>query len=202
MSRKRQQQQSDEMRGRILSIARRILAEEGPDALSVRRIAGEMEYSAASLYHYFKDKDSILHCLLMEGYQRILASIRKPERGLPADETIKASMKYYITGVLEWPAEYRALMLSSKPEILSVTAVLGEDVCEIRESFRMFASAIEEGIASGIFAPCDPVLTAQALWCSMFGLATRLIIEGAVSDERQDALINRQIELLVKGIML
>jgi len=56
MSRKRQQQHSEEVRNRILDIARRIVTDEGVEALSVRRITKEMDYSAGIVYHYFESK--------------------------------------------------------------------------------------------------------------------------------------------------
>lgn len=200
MSRARQRQQSDEMRGRILGIARRIMSEEGPEALSIRRITKEMDYSAAIVYHYFESKEEILHCLLMDGYKKILASIRPSKAVLPPDEALRASMRSFIMGVLEWPSEYLAAMLSKKPEVLAVTSVLDADVCEKREAFRRLAAAIEDGISGDIFAPCDPVITAQALWCALFGLAARLIIENAPPDERRQRLIDRQIDILMKGL--
>lgn len=203
MSRERQKQQSEEMRRRILDISKQILAEEGAEALSIRRITREMDYSGAIVYHYFESKEEILHCLLVEGYQKILASIQPlEEEGLPAGERIRRSIVSYISGVLAWPAEYRSVMFSSKPDVLAATSVLDEDVCEKRAAFRWLVSTIETGVAEGIFAPCDARLTAQALWCSMFGLVMRLIIEAPVPEKQQAALIDRQIDLMMKGLFI
>jgi len=56
MSRKRQQQQAEEIRSRILEIARRIISEEGLEALSIRRITNEMGYSSGSITTILKVK--------------------------------------------------------------------------------------------------------------------------------------------------
>jgi AcrR family transcriptional regulator len=45
---------------KTLEAALRIIDEEGLDALSVRRLALEVDVNAASLYHHFRNKDEIL----------------------------------------------------------------------------------------------------------------------------------------------
>ena len=200
MSRTRQQKQSEEVLEKILRAARHILEEEGPDALSIRRITREIDYSAAIVYHYFRDKDDLLHHLLMEAYGRILEAIRHPQEGMPPAEALRASFRGYVDGALRWPREYRAVMLSAKPGVLAVTSVLDADVREKRPAFRQLIATIEAGVADGSFAPCDPILTAQAVWCTMFGLVTRLILEDRAEDSRCSALIDRQIDLILKGL--
>lgn len=202
MSRKRQQQQSEEVRGRILAIAKRILSEEGEGALSIRRITNEMDYSAGIVYHYFDSKEDILACILKEGYMRILASVQPTDASMPPDEAIRAAFMGYIDSGLRHAAEYRALMFSSSAQILDFTSVLEEGVCERRPAFNGLIAALKTGIASGLFAPCDVNLTAQSLWSAMFGLLARLIIERNVSPEQQSKLKERQIDILLKGLKI
>jgi AcrR family transcriptional regulator len=47
-------------RAEILTKALRIIDTEGVDALSMRRLAGELGVEAMSLYHHFENKDAIL----------------------------------------------------------------------------------------------------------------------------------------------
>lgn len=202
MSRKRQHQQSEEVRNRILDIARRIISEEGTEALSIRRITKEMDYSAGIIYHYFKDKDQILSFVLKEGYRRILESVKPPSSELPPDEAIRASFTEYIKNAMKWSAEYKSIMLSSSPQILDFTSVLGEGIYEKRPALMGLVKALDAGILMGLFAPCDTQLTAQSLWSAVFGLLIRLIIEHDVSPEQQSKLIKCQIDILLKGLSL
>jgi len=200
MSRKRQQQQAEEIRSRILEIARRIISEEGLEALSIRRITNEMGYSSGSIYHYFKSKDDILLCILNEGYQRIIKAVESVDPNLPPDEIIRSSMKGYISNCLRWSSLYKAMMFSSSPQVLEITAVLEAGICEKRPALGGLIQALEAGISEGIIKPCDVELTAQVLWSSMFGLLSRLIIEQNISPEHMDKLMNRQIDILLKGL--
>lgn len=63
----------------IIGAAQRLLAEEGPENLSMRRLAKELASTPMALYHHVRDKDDLL-LLLLEEYAR---SISRPE--LPDD---------------------------------------------------------------------------------------------------------------------
>ncbi len=202
MSRTRQQLQSENVRNRILDIARRIISEEGAEALSIRRITKEMDYSAGIVYHYFESKEQILLCVLQEGYKKILSALKPPSNDLLPDEAFRISFLSYMESMMTWSAEYKALMLSSSPQILDFTSVLSEGQCEKNPALKMMVETLEEGIQQGIFAPCDTQLTAQVLWSASFGLLIRLIIENNVSHEQQTKLMERQIDFLLKGLRI
>ncbi|MFJ9818079.1 TetR/AcrR family transcriptional regulator [Streptomyces sp. NPDC101151] len=63
----------------IISAAQRLLAAEGADGLSMRRLAKELASTPMALYHHVRDKDELL-LLLLEEHAR---SIPRPE--LPKD---------------------------------------------------------------------------------------------------------------------
>jgi len=200
MSRTRQQKQSEEVRNRILDIARRTVSEQGVESLSVRGIAKEMDYSVGIIYHYFESKEQIAMCVLQESYNKMLTAIMPSDDSLPADETICASLMRYMEATFALQSEYKSVMLSSAPQILDFTSVLGEGSCEKRPAIMMLVSGLERGISEGLFAPCDAQLTAQAVWSAVFGLTIRLMVERDVSEEQRGRLIKRQIDLLLKGL--
>lgn len=188
------------MRGQILATARRILSEEGVEALSIRRITKDMNYSVGIVYHYFENKEQILACVLREGYQRILSALKPPGDDLSPEEALRASFEEYIEAMLGWSSEYLALMTSASPQILAFTSVLGEGMCEARPALALLSRTLETGISQGRFAPCDPQLTAQALWSAAFGLLMRLAVEKDVSPEQRAKLMRRQMDIILKGL--
>jgi AcrR family transcriptional regulator len=58
-------------RGSILSAARDLARREGWDAVTMRRLAGEIEYSANFAYRYFTGRDDILLALVRDGFARL-----------------------------------------------------------------------------------------------------------------------------------
>jgi len=72
MSRK---QQHTEKRQRILSAAARLVDRDGPDALSLREVARESDYSPAGLYAYFTGRDGILAALAQRHAESLAATL-------------------------------------------------------------------------------------------------------------------------------
>ncbi|MBD0354009.1 MAG: helix-turn-helix transcriptional regulator, partial [Rubrobacteraceae bacterium] len=64
----RRERQRRELRSSILSAAREIASEEGWGAVTIRKIAGRIEYSPPMLYGYFDSKEDILLELVRMGY--------------------------------------------------------------------------------------------------------------------------------------
>jgi len=200
MSRERQKRQSEEVRTRILETAKRIVSEEGVDALSIRRLTKEMEYSTGIVYHYFDNKDQILDCVMQDSYQNILRSVQAPDQHLKPDESLRITISRFIEGVLHEPEAYKMIMLNTSPQVLGFTSVLGEGCVEKRSALMALASTLEIGISDGLFAPCDTHITAQVIWSSVFGLLMRLIIERDITPQQRSRLINRLIDFILKGL--
>jgi AcrR family transcriptional regulator len=74
-------------RERIVTTALRILDEDGLVALSMRRIASELDTGVMSLYWYFENKDHLLALLVDE----VFASVEPPR----ADGEWKAELRRY-----------------------------------------------------------------------------------------------------------
>ena len=73
----RRERQKRELRGGILSAAREIASEEGWGAVTIRKIAGRIEYSPPMLYGYFDSKEDILLELVRMGYAGQLEAIER-----------------------------------------------------------------------------------------------------------------------------
>jgi AcrR family transcriptional regulator len=58
-----------DMRDRILKSAHRIFVDKGFDDVSIRNIADDIEYSPATIYLYFKDKNEIFYALHTEAFK-------------------------------------------------------------------------------------------------------------------------------------
>jgi len=81
----------EETRANILNVALQIVKKEGWPALSMRKIADGIEYTAPIIYEYFSNKEAILLELTKQGYdilfqdiQNAKAKHRSPEHQLEA----------------------------------------------------------------------------------------------------------------------
>lgn len=73
----RKQRLKEEVRCRILDASWQIVQEEGWHALSMRKIADAIEYTAPIIYGYFENKDAILKEFTQRGYQILSKSVRE-----------------------------------------------------------------------------------------------------------------------------
>lgn len=60
----------------IKQVTRRILVEQGPDAVSLRAIAGEMGMTAPALYRYFGSRDELIKHVCADIFAELAAAIR------------------------------------------------------------------------------------------------------------------------------
>jgi len=71
----RRQRQREELRGSILAAAREIASTEGWRAVTIRKIAGLIEYSPPVIYEHFDSKEDLLLELMRMGYAAQLEAI-------------------------------------------------------------------------------------------------------------------------------
>ena len=70
-ARQRRERERAAARESILSAARELARREGWDAVTMRRLAEEIEYSANFAYRYFTGRDDILLALVRDGFVRL-----------------------------------------------------------------------------------------------------------------------------------
>ena len=85
-TRERRERERTALKQRILGAALEIATEEGWPAVTVRKVADRVEYTAPALYAHFESKDGILQELVREGFGKLLALLQAAY-GRTADPT-------------------------------------------------------------------------------------------------------------------
>lgn len=89
----------------IKAIALRHIAEGGPDAISLRAIAREMEMSGSAIYSYFATRDDLITTLINDLYSALLDQVEAARDKVPSDD---------IAGrILAWAHALRAWSLAN-----------------------------------------------------------------------------------------
>lgn len=196
----RKERERDEKRELILSAANGIIAEDGIDSLSIRKIASRIDYSPSIIYHYFKDKDDIIDQLMGKSYQKIVSVLSSALASTGSSEQrLREMSRNYINLALEMPDEYMTIMLGSSPRVLEHTSVLFKGASG-RQAVGMLCQCLRE-----LYKDIDDnliELTAQVIWTATFGLIIRLIIERDISDEQKNNLIEQHIKCIIDGIVM
>jgi len=198
----RRQFEKELIRKKIIDAASNILAEEGYENLSIRKIASRIEYSPGIIYHYFKDKAEIVAFVVEAGYRNILKNISEiPVDTENPDKTIVNGLKSYIELMLETPQQFRAILMNDIEDIQEKVNMLQEGVSKERKSLQGLCTLVELGIEKNRFRKMDIELTAQIIWTSTHGLLTRLILEKDITKQQKERLINHHFEILINGLL-
>ena len=187
-----------ELRRRILDTARHLLVQEGYKALSMRKIADAIGYSATSIYLYFDSKDALLHALIHEGMMALRdrlqdAAAQHPES--PA-QRLHALCDCFVEFGLENP-EYYEIMFQLRPERME--RYPPEKYRAARENLDFFARALDEGVDQGIFEVDDSRVSASTVWASLHGTVSLLLADRVDVHIDPDAFIETAIRQVLRG---
>lgn len=84
------------MHKEILHAALSIVREEGHRSLSLRKLAGNIEYSATVMYLYFENKEALLLDLAKLGYRKLNANMDRTGKNIADPKTrLKAMLTTY-----------------------------------------------------------------------------------------------------------
>jgi AcrR family transcriptional regulator len=195
----RRERERQEKRELILNAAKEIINSDGIESVTVRKIADKIEYTAPIIYHYFKDKDEIIDCIMREGYKNIIEaiSIMEDSDAEPANR-LETGLRNYINMALRKKEEYRNLLLNTSPNVLQHTSVLFEGAANERKAIGILCHCIEN-LWNEIDVDKSKIeLTAQIIWTSTFGLIIRLMIEDFITMDQKEKLINFHIDAVFK----
>lgn len=189
--------QIEKKKNDILDIAEKIIKNSSIEELSIRKIAKELNQAPGIIYHYFENKDAILNALVARGYQEILMVLNQK----CTSEDFETQFVFHITAYMKAMIAHKEvflLLLQSKSEKLQqATSILNAD-CTQRSSIKQLIERINQGIEKGIFQPIENVeVYAKLLWCSMYGLMNRIILENQ-SNKEIDFYLNEFIKMMLK----
>ncbi|MFF9568192.1 TetR family transcriptional regulator [Streptomyces sp. NPDC014685] len=133
----------------MVAITRRIIEEEGVNALSMRRVAKELGSTPMALYHYVRDKDELL-MLTLSG---TAAAFPRPE--LPEDPRERlVAVAAHMHGIL-----------ARLPWVLDVLALGG---LTDRNALWMVEEIVDSAIACGL-SPARAVRAYGTIWNYVYG---------------------------------
>lgn len=198
----RREAEKEAIRNKILDAAGRILAQDGYESLSIRKIANEIEYSPGIIYHYFKDKAEIIATVVDEGYGRILKKLSEVSVDVEnPDKSIENTLRAYIELMLETPEQFKAVMLNDMPGVADKVNMLDEGISKERKSIQGLCRIVALGMEKGKFREMDVELTSQIIWTSTHGLLSRLILEKNIPQRQKERLINHHFKILINGLL-
>lgn len=159
---------NDALRIRLLDTAGSLLTSEGPDALSLRRLAAAAGTSTSAVYALFGGKPGILRALFVEAFTRFGAHM---DTVTPSDDPladILALGRAYRASATADPHFYTVMFGSPVPGFEPAP----QDWAQAEATFTPLLDAVRRAVTAGLLIDADPGLIATALWANVHGLVS------------------------------
>jgi len=196
VSRRRREQQRDDLRRTILDAAAGLFLEHGYEALSMRQIAERIGYSATTIYRHYEDKDDLLFAIVQEGFLRFGTQLTKAAQrggGEPLAR-LQALGHAYVEFGLRNPVYYQLMFMQRFDFLFESRA---EEEAPMIDSFGVLQQAVEQAMGAGILRQGDPVTTSTVIWAVMHGITSLAIADAKRFTRRQ---VQRSTELAMQMI--
>lgn len=158
------------VRQAFIDVGQRLMSEEGPESVSMRRIAAEAGYSPGTIYQYFEDHRELLFAIRefdMNAATELIAQSAAGEKD-PAKRLRKlfvGSVQYWLAHLDHFDLLFSGPGVGRKPG--SVPFGQSESVAR---SLALYRGAVEEFLATLRKPPLDTVLATDILIATSHGV--------------------------------
>jgi AcrR family transcriptional regulator len=168
---------ADVLRRALLDTASRLLVAEGPQALTMRRVAAEAGCSTTVLYTTFGAKNGIAEALYREGFARFHRKLATVPDGDPLERLIALGHAYR-ENAIENPTYYGVMFGRAIPGFVPSE----EALLEAAPTLQTLIDQVQVCMDAGVLEPGDPQAVAEVLWAATHG-AVSLELAGFFGDE-------------------
>ncbi len=195
----RPKKHGQEVRDALLRAAEEIVAEGGPDALSVRTVALRAGTTTRAVYSIFGSKDGLLVALAVRAIHVLDEGLRKQrETDDPAADLVDLGVKMYRRFVLDHPSLFRLAFQRIVPEL-----PLGPEFFQTREeTFQRLGTKVQRLIDAGQMVDRTSREGAVEFNALCEGLANAELRGGAMAPRRQDEIWRRAFDSMVSGFAI
>ena len=172
----RRESDKQKMRDRILETAMKLFLKEGFERVTLRSIAQAIEYSPATIYLYFKDKNEILFALQTIGFEKLIKeqaavlSVKDPWKRL------RKHGKVYTAFALKNPEYYDLMFIMRGP-----AKKMKEKNWEAgRRSYGLLRENVKECMDTGYLRKANLDVATFAFWSLTHGVASLIIRERGI----------------------
>jgi AcrR family transcriptional regulator len=198
------------IRKEILAASREIIASEGFDALTMRKLAERIGYSAAALYLHFRNRDEIALEVSREGYVDLfaaLSSATEPYRGDP-QARLRALAEAYVQFGLDHPQTYSLIFMEDPAYLKAVSAGSSGDDPATR-CYALLIEIARDLLSQGVdpvkvrakrVRNATPTELAETLWAAMHGIVSLKLTCPAFPTAPAEVMTQILFDALLNGL--
>ena len=180
----------------LIEAAARLLAEQGPLALSTRRLAAAVGTSTMAVYTHFGGMDDLVRAVVHEGFERLNERMRSVGQTDDPVSDVVALGDAYRCNAREHEHQYAAMFGGSSLGGFSLT---DEDRQYGRFTLETLVAAVIRCMDEGRFRADDPQTVAHQMWIALHGLVTLELGGYLIQPYDAEACFDAQVLSLMVG---
>lgn len=184
-------------RASVLESARRILVDEGLDAVSLRRVASALGVTAPALYAYVKDKQDLLRGIVeieLDGLKERFGAVRDPD---PWDR-LRSMAHTYVEFARDNPSVFRTMFLSH-PDLAAEAPREGTEPL-VEPVFEQASRPLQELARRHELGEMDPQFAALTFWTAVHGAAALTVAGRELRPGDRGRAADEVVETVITGL--
>ncbi len=186
----------DDRRTRVVELAARLIADEGPHALSLRRLATAAGGSTQLVYTLFGGKPGLADALYAEGFRRLGDGVRAALAADPAPVGDPARLVCLARGYRRFAvAEPAFFSVMFGPVIPGFTPGRATRELSRERSFGQVVAVAQECLDAGTLRAPAALALAEACWAATHGVAA--LRHAGLLPEHAEALGDSLVQVVI-----
>ncbi len=186
----------DEVGIGLLHAADRLLAEEGPTALTVRRIAAGAGVSTMNVYSRFGGKDGVVEQLYLQGFELLAAGMREAgDTDDPLFDLQQCSLAYRrfaLQHATLYAVMFERVVADYEPSATVLEFATG--------TLGLLAARLERAMDAGLLRRMDPLHAAAIVWSTCHGAVSLQLKHSADAPVNWQQVYTDATAAVVRGL--
>lgn len=183
---------------RIYQCALRILETEGPQAVSMRRVAGEVGITAMAIYHHFPNREAMLSAVVDSEFERLAEFFSQPNGSRSFEASMIHVMDRYIDYALVHPRIFDYVFSMPRP---GARRFPDDFRAQRSPTLNLIAEIVQSWMKQGKLKRDDIWEIAMELWAHAQGyLALWRAGRFHLSEDEFRKLVHRSFRRLLYGL--
>lgn len=180
----------------LLKAAGDLLAAEGPEALTVRRIAGAAGCSTMNVYSRFGGKDGVVEQLFIEGFRRLGESMTSR----PLTDDPIADIRSCGVGYRKFAIEHQTLYAVMFDRVVPDFRPSAEAQALAGSTLDLLAQRLQRAMQAGRLRAADPLRTAALVWATTHGVVSLELKSAGPTVIDWPAVYDEALSMIIKGL--
>lgn len=170
----------------------------------MKDIAAEVNLTAASLYHHFRNKDELLLAVLEAGLDQVIGRLEPiVSAAIPCEQRLREMISVHVVMQTENTAVAAAMVFEIRSLLVDRPAARLDGYSERRDRFfarrdhfeDLYRAVVREGIDKGVFRPVDVPIFVKAMlgahnWVSVWYRPGGRLSGQGIADRMADTFLH------------